>query len=68
MAAEIILLNADDFSSQTYEGQDVNLISTFDISTDLSSSSYIESFIYDNNQNSNNFIFLKFLQIERKLD
>jgi hypothetical protein len=62
MAAEIILLNADDFSSQTYEGQDVNLISTFDISTDLSSSSYIESFIYDNNQNilSSNYNFTQY--------
>jgi len=51
MAAEIIQINSQDFSSQNYEGQDVNLISTFDVNTYLSSSSYIESFIYDNNQN-----------------
>jgi len=51
MAAEIILLNANDFTSQTYGEQDVNLISTFDVTTFLSSSSYIEFFIYDNNQN-----------------
>ena len=51
MATEIILLNANDFTSQTYGEQDVNLISTFDVTTYLSSSSYIEFFIYDNNQN-----------------
>jgi len=50
MAAEIVQINTQDFTSQNYEGQDVNLISTFDINTYLSSSSYIESFIYDNNQ------------------
>jgi len=51
MAAEIIQIDSQNFSSQNYEGQDVNLISTFDVNTYLSSSSYIESFIYDNNQN-----------------
>jgi hypothetical protein len=51
MATEIIQINSQDFTSQTYEGQDVNLISTFDVTTFLSSSSYIEFFIYDNNQN-----------------
>jgi hypothetical protein len=62
MAAEITLLNTNDFTSQIYEGQDVNLISTFDINTYLSSSSYIESFIYDNNQNilSSNYNFSEY--------
>jgi hypothetical protein len=50
MAAEIVQINTQDFTSQNYEGQDVNLISTFDINTYLSSSSYIESFVYDNNK------------------
>jgi len=62
MAAEITLLNANDFTSQTYGGQDINLISTFDVNTYLSSSSYIESFIYDNNQNilSSNYNFTEY--------
>jgi hypothetical protein len=51
MAAEIILLNANDFTSQTYGEQDVNLISTFDVNTSFTTSSYVEFFIYDNNQN-----------------
>jgi len=51
MAAEIIQIDTQDFTSQMYEGQDTNLISTFDLSTSFVSSSYIESFIYDNNRN-----------------
>ena len=62
MAAEIVQINTQDFTSQNYEGQDINLISTFDINTYLSSSSYIESFIYDNNQNilSTNYNFSQY--------
>jgi hypothetical protein len=51
MAAEIVQINTQDFTSQTYGGQDTGLISSFEINTSLSSSSYIEYFIYDNNQN-----------------
>jgi hypothetical protein len=51
MAAEIISLSTIDFTSQTYNDQDVNLISSFDIDTTLTSGSYIEFFIYDNNRN-----------------
>jgi hypothetical protein len=50
MAAEIIPINPQDFSTQVYEGADTNLISTFEVTTNLSSSSYIEYFVYDNNQ------------------
>ena len=50
MAAEIIPIDPQDFSTQVYEGTDTNLISTFEVTTNLSSSSYIEYFIYDNNQ------------------
>jgi hypothetical protein len=62
MAAEIVQINTQDFTSQTYEGQDVNLISTFEINTSLSASSYIEAFIYDNNQNilSSNYNFSQY--------
>jgi hypothetical protein len=51
MAAEITPISPLDFLSQTYGDQDTNLISTFDINTSFSSSSYIEYFTYDNNQN-----------------
>jgi hypothetical protein len=51
MAAEIVQIGTQDFTSQTYGGQDTNLISSFEVNTFLSSSSYIEYFIYDNNQN-----------------
>jgi hypothetical protein len=51
MAAEINQIDPQDFMSQTYEGQDVNLLTSFDVNTFLSSSSYIELFIYDNNKN-----------------
>jgi hypothetical protein len=51
MAAEIIQIDAQSFLSQTYENQDTNLISSFDVKTNLSSSSYLEFFVYDNNKN-----------------
>jgi hypothetical protein len=50
MAAEITQIDPQSFLLQTYGGQDTNLISTFDVNTSLSSSSYIEYFTYDNNQ------------------
>ena len=51
MAAEIVQIDTQDFTSQTYGGQDTGLISSFEVNTSLSSSSYIEYFVYDNNQN-----------------
>ena len=51
MAAEIVQITPQDFLSQNYQTQDVNLITSFAVSTFLSSSSYIEFFIYDNNKN-----------------
>jgi hypothetical protein len=50
MAAEILQINSQDFSSQKYEGQDLNLIPTFEVNTVLSQNSYIEYFTYDINQ------------------
>ena len=62
MAAEIVQITTQDFTSQIYEGQDVNLISTFEVNTYLSASSYIEAFVYDNNQNilSSNYNFTQY--------
>jgi len=51
MAAEIVQIDTQDFTSQIYGGQDTDLISTFEVNTSLSSSSYIEYFVYDINQN-----------------
>jgi hypothetical protein len=51
MAAEIIQIDAQSFLSQTYGNQDTNLISSFGVKTNLSSSSYLEFFVYDNNKN-----------------
>jgi hypothetical protein len=51
MAAETVQINTQDFTSQTYKTQDDGLISSFSVGTFLSASSYIESFIYDNNKN-----------------
>ena len=51
MAAEIIQIDPQNFAIQEYEVQDTNLIPSFDISTFITSGSYIESFIYDINQN-----------------
>jgi len=42
--------NPDNFQFQFYEPQDENLITSFDIATVLSSSDYIEFYVYDNNQ------------------
>ena len=62
MAAEIVQIDTQNFTSQTYGGQYTNLISSFEINTSLSSSSYIESFIYDNNQNllSSDYNFIEY--------
>ena len=51
MAAEIIQIDTQAFSPQEYGSQDINLLTSFDVNTSLSSSSYIELYIYDNNQN-----------------
>jgi hypothetical protein len=51
MAAETVQISTQDFTSQTYKTQDDGLISSFSVGTFLSASSYIESFIYDNNKN-----------------
>ena len=51
MAAEITQIDIQDFTSQTYGGSDTSLLSQFDIDTSLTSNSYIEYFIYDNNKN-----------------
>ena len=51
MAAEINQIDIQDFNVQGYESQDVNLLGSFDVNTSLSSSSYIEFFVYDNNRN-----------------
>jgi hypothetical protein len=51
MAAEIVQIDTQGFTSQTYKTQDANLISSFSVGTSLSASSYIELFIYDNNKN-----------------
>ena len=62
MAAEIVQIDTQDFTSQNYGGQDINLISSFDVNTSLSSGSYIEYFIYDNNRNllSTNYNFFQY--------
>ncbi len=51
MAAEITQIDAQDFIFQTYGGNDISLISSTEIDTTLTTGSYIELFIYDNNQN-----------------
>ena len=51
MATEITQIDAQQFLLQEYEDQDINLLNFFDVNTSLSSSSYIELFIYDNNKN-----------------
>ena len=51
MAASINQIDTQDFTSQIYGENDISLISQFEINTSLSSSSYIEYFIYDNNKN-----------------
>jgi len=51
MSAEITQIDAQDFIFQTYEGNDISLISSTEIDTTLTSGSYIELFVYDLNQN-----------------
>jgi hypothetical protein len=51
MAAEITQIDIQDFNSPSYESQDSNLLTSFDVNTSLSSSSYIEFYVYDNNRN-----------------
>ena len=51
MAAEVTQIDAQTFIFQTYEGNDISLISSTEIDTTLTTGSYIELFIYDNNQN-----------------
>ena len=62
MAAEITQIDTLTFSSQEYGDQDINLLTSFDVNTSLSSSSYIEFFVYDNNQNllSSNLNFTQY--------
>ena len=45
--ANITLISPEEFLSQTYNTSDVNLISSFEITNLFTSSSYIESHIYD---------------------
>jgi hypothetical protein len=51
MASEIVQILPQSFTSQDYKTQDVSLLSSFNVGTSLSTGSYIESFIYDNNKN-----------------
>lgn len=62
MAAEIVQIDTQNLTSQIYEEQDVSLITSLEVNTSLSSSSYIEYFIYDNNQNllSSDYNFLEY--------
>ena len=48
--ATVSIIDPTDFTLQSYESQDENLISQFGIDTVLTSSSYIEFFVYDNNK------------------
>ena len=51
-SGSVNFVDPTDFSSDiTYSPKDEKLLSTFDIETFLSSSSYIENFIYDLNSN-----------------
>ena len=48
--ADVTRIDPTNLTLQSYEPQDENLISQFDVTTALTGSSYIEFFIYDNNQ------------------
>ena len=48
--ATVTRIDPANLTLQSYEPQDENLISQFDVTTALTGSSYIEFFIYDNNQ------------------
>ena len=41
MAAEITQIDIQDFSSQTYGGSDISLLSSFEVNTSLTSNGYI---------------------------
>jgi hypothetical protein len=66
MASEIIQIIPQNFTSQEYKTQDVSLLSSFNVATSLSTSSYIESFIYDNNKNilSSNYTFNQYTVLD----
>ena len=51
MASEIIQIDTTDFTAQSYQITDTNLIPSFEVNTSLSDSSSIEFFVYDNNKN-----------------
>ena len=48
--AEVVRIDPTNFELQTYEAQDSTLINQFDVDSALTSSSYIEFYIYDLNQ------------------
>ena len=48
--AEVIKIDPTTFEFQTYESQDLSLINQFNVDTALTSSSYIEFFIYNSNK------------------
>ena len=48
--AEVTPIDPTSFELQTYEDQDISLITQFDVDTSLTSSSYIEFYVYDINQ------------------
>ena len=48
--ATVTRIDPTNLTLQSYESQDENLISQFDVDTVLTGSSYIEFFVYDNNQ------------------
>ena len=48
--ATVTRIDPTNLTLQSYEPQDENLISQFDVTTALTGSSYVEFFIYDNNQ------------------
>ena len=45
----VVQVDPNNFTLQVYDSQDENLISSTDIDTVLTGSSYIEFFIYENN-------------------
>ena len=49
--AIVTRIDPTNLTLQSYDSQDENLISQFDVDTVLTGSSYIEFFIYGNNQN-----------------
>ncbi len=48
--ATVTRIDPTNLTLQSYESQDENLISQFDVDTVLTGSSYIEFFVYDKNQ------------------